>query len=203
MSASAFSNAKTHQRFRTDEVIVKLLWLALEEHIFLGVEYQGGAGDLFSNAVTEIVIKCRCDVGPRCGRSRNEHAMGKGPRGGWRGFHHLFQLAVELRRFFCSGRGLHNSSLPWRNRAKVGDTVVVDAIVGDEGGEALFKRGGARCKIAAEADAHERDTFRIDTRQCEREVDYGGYDLLPVVAEGWALAMDGPYWPGPSKARTL
>jgi hypothetical protein len=82
MSASAFSNAKTHQRFRTDEVIVKLLWLALEEHIFLGVEYQGGAGDLFSNAVTEIVIKCRCDVGPRCGRSRNEHAMGKGHAAG-------------------------------------------------------------------------------------------------------------------------
>jgi len=55
------------------------------------------------------------------------------------------------------------------------------------GPKPMLPRGRARCEIAAEAPAAERDPGRIDDGDGEREIDDGPYDGLPIGPEGRAV----------------
>ena len=63
------------------------------------------------------------------------------------------------------------------------------ARVGDAGREAVFARGGARCQMAAEAPAVDRDACRIDQRQVDGKVDDGTDDSFPIGAQAQSLLI--------------
>jgi hypothetical protein len=87
--------------------------------------------------------------------------------------------------------------------AQVCGPVVVDSIVGNKRGNALFKSRGAGCKVAAQADPHERDSLGVATGEVDGEVNDGSYYVFPLGTEGEAFSMDGPVLTGAVKRENV
>ena len=83
---------------------------------------------------------------------------------------------------------------------KLRGRIVVEPVVGDDGGDALFEGGGARREQASEANPHERDPLRIDFRQLQGEVDPGVTAFSQSGRKVRPSRCNGPYCPAPSKA---
>ena len=75
----------------------------------------------------------------------------------------------------------------------------VEAVVGDEGGQAVLAGGGPRREEAAEAHPHERNAIGVDVRALEEPVDGRGDDFVPVRAEEQLLVTKGAALSGPGK----
>jgi len=57
VGSGALSGSKAHECFGTGEVFVEFFGLPLEEHVFFRVQDQRRAGNLFSDAVPEMVFE--------------------------------------------------------------------------------------------------------------------------------------------------
>jgi len=167
MGSGAFSGSKAHECFGTGEVFVEFFWLPLEEHVIFRVQDQRRAGDLFSDAVPEMVFERGRYI--RAGRrsASDEHTVRESPCGRRRGLDELIQLMIKRRSLTCFSGCLDGRSLTGWDWTQVSDAVVVDAVVGDKSGDPFLECGRAGCEIPAEAYAHQCDLLRIDTRKRE------------------------------------
>src|SRR5467141_294891 len=70
--------------------------------------------------------------------------------------------------------------------------VIVEAIVGNQGGEAFFEGRGPWRQLTAQAPAHQRNLLGVDARLLQQKIDHRRDYLLPVRTKDQAFAM---HWP--------
>src|SRR5277367_1347220 len=190
MRSGSFGRGKSHQRLRTGEVIVKSFRLSLEEHVFLGIENEGWTGNLLGDPVAKMIVERRSDICSRTGCAGDKHSMRQRPCGCRRILHRGLQHPVNLRRFLCSDSLGHGRPLLGGNSRKVRRSIIVNAVIGDDRRDALFKSRRAKRKVSTKTYSHQRNFRGINSRQLHREVHHGRYDLLPVWTERETLAVN-------------
>src|SRR5580698_11206370 len=117
VSAGALIVRKMHQRPRASQVVVELLWLALEEHIALRVAHEGRTRDFFCHSVAQMKLERRRQICPRSLRTHAVRAMRHSPRRRRRLLHRRFERFVHLRRVLRLNRRDYLIPLLGRNRA--------------------------------------------------------------------------------------
>lgn len=187
---AALFGCEHHEGLGAGEVLVELLGLALEELVLGGVAHEGGALDPFGDAAVEGVVEVGGAEAPGGVHAHDVHAVVDGPPGGGVLGHDLFEVRVEF------GGGVRAQE-PFGLAPVAGDVAggylaeVVDAVDGDQGGEAVLEGGGSGGEYAAHAAPEECDAAVVDLGQGFGEVDDGGDDVLPVGAEDQALVVAG------------
>ena len=86
---------------------------------------------------------------------------------------------------------------PTRRYTSVGERV--EAVVGDQGGQAVLGGGGPGREQAAEAHPHERDPIGVHVRARQEPVDGRGDHGVPVRAEEQLLVAKGAALSGAGK----
>jgi len=153
MSACALGVGKLHERLRACEVVEKLLRLALEIQIFLGIANKRRARDLLGQPILQTKGQERGDEGPRARGAGYVHAVSETPSRDAARLHGLIKHRVQLG---CAGGGQGSANLlplVRREASQLCRAEVVNAIIADAGRKAMLESRRAGREVTAKADA--------------------------------------------------
>jgi hypothetical protein len=114
-------------------VFKKHIWLALQVHIFFGIEDQRRTGNLFRDAAGKGELENFRNGSMRRGLTHHEPCLVYSPFCGGRLIAGLHNLAVEFRSVFLVDGSDVTFPLIRGNGRQLSDAEIVDSVVGDKG----------------------------------------------------------------------
>ena len=138
-----------------------------------------------------MIVERRCDIGSRSGSAGDKHAMRQGPCRCGRIFI-LLPTFGPLRGASFRPDGLRRGRPLARQeqQTKVGRSIIVDSVIGDQSAEIRFSKAAARGARYPPKLTPISAIFAVSTPAASGEVHHRSYNLFPVGTERQTLPMN-------------